>query len=122
MRNMILISLVVSLLASGQARAENSCTAADASAAHLKSPLVKSQDDAAALARDYFRMATDQRDMFDKRKYAVDVTQAGETWTASIVFMKRPRYPWDDWKRRGRVGRVTLCGYDGRILGFEATY
>ena len=122
MRNMILIGLAVSLLACGQAGAETGCTAADASAAHLKSPLIKSQDDAAALARDYFRMATDQRDMFDKRKYAVDVVQTGEIWTASIIFMKRPHYPWEDWKRHGKVGRVTICGFDGRLLGIEATY
>ncbi len=122
MRHMILIAAAASLMSAGGASAQVSCNAGDATAAQLKSPLVKSNDDAIALAKDYFRLATDQRDMFDKRKYAVDVVRSGDVWTASIIFMKRPRYPWDDWKRRGRVGRVTICGYDGRIMGVEATY
>ena len=109
-------------LATGAARAETACTAADATAAQLKSPLIKSNDDAIQLSKEYFRMATDQRDMFDKRKYGFDVVRNGEVWTASLIFMRRPRYPWDEWKRRGRVGKVTLCGYDGRLIGFEASY
>jgi hypothetical protein len=67
-------------------------------------------------------MATDQRDMFDKRKYAFDVARTGDVWTATLIFMRRPRYPWDDWKRRGRVGKVTLCGFDGHLMGVEASF
>ena len=122
MHLMLLFAAAAMLTSAGCATAEVACNAGDASTAQLKSPMIKSNDDAAALARDYFRLATDQRDMFDKRKYVVDVTRTGDVWTASIIFMKRPRYPWDDWKRRGRVGRVTLCGFDGRIMGLEATY
>jgi hypothetical protein len=109
-------------LATGAARADTACTAADATAAQLKSPLIKANDDAIQMAKEYFRMATDQRDMFDKRKYGFDVARTGEVWTATLIFMRRPRYPWDEWKRRGRVGKVTLCGYDGRLMGLEASY
>ena len=104
------------------AQAEPVCAASDATAAQLKSPLIKANDDAIQLAKQYFRLATEQRDMFDKRKYAIDVTRNGEVWTAVIIFMKRPHYPWEDWKRHGKVGRVTICGFDGRVLGVEATY
>jgi len=124
MRNVILILAATAALAMacGQAIAEPVCTPGDATAAQLKSPLIKSNDDAVQLAKSYFGLATDQRDMFEKRKYAFDVVRSGEVWTATIIFMRRPRYPWDDWKRRGRVGKVSLCGFDGRLLGIEATY
>jgi len=109
-------------LGSADARADTACTPADATAAQLKSPLIKSNDDAIQLTKEYFRMATDQRDMFDQRKYAFDVVRNGDVWTATLIFMRRPRYPWDDWKRRGRVGRVSLCGYDGHLMGVEASF
>ncbi len=113
---------LVATAAIAPARADTTCTAADATAAQLKSPLIKSNDDAIQLTKQYFRMATDQREMFDQRKYAFDVVRTGDVWTATVIFMRRPRYPWDEWKRRGRVGKVTLCGQDGRLLGIEATY
>ena len=113
---------LVATAAIAPARADTTCTAADATAAQLKSPLIKSNDDAIQLTKQYFRMATDQREMFDQRKYAFDVVRTGDIWTATVIFMRRPRYPWDEWKRRGRVGKVTLCGQDGRLLGIEATY
>ena len=117
------IALALGLaLAAGAARADTTCTPADATAAHLKSPLIKSNDDAIQMSKEYFRMATDQREMFDQRKYAFDVVRTGDIWTATVIFMRRPRYPWDEWKRRGRVGKVTLCGYDGRLLGVETSY
>jgi len=109
-------------VAAGPAFADTTCNAADATQAQLKSPLIKSNDDAIAMAKDYFRIATDQREMFEKRKYSFDVARAGETWVTSIIFMRRPHYPWEDWKRRGRVGKVTVCGFDGRLMGLEATY
>ncbi len=116
--------LVVLLLAASAApaRAEPGCNASDVAQSQLKSPLIKSSDDAIAMAKNYFSLATDQRDMFEKRRYAFDVAHTGDTWSASIIFMRRPRYPWDDWKRRGRVGKVTLCGFDGRLMGLETTY
>jgi hypothetical protein len=124
MRHMILILVATAALAVAGAKAvaEPVCAPGDVAAAQLKSPLIKSGDDAIQLSKSYFSLATDQRDMFDKRKYAFDVVRSGEVWTATIIFMRRPRYPWDDWKRRGRVGKVTLCGFDGRLLGIEATY
>ena len=117
-----LIAAVGAAMVAAPARAETACTAADATAAQLKSPLVKSNDDAIQLSKQYFRMATDQRDMFDQRKYGFDVVRNGEVWTATLIFMRRPRYPWDEWKRRGRVGKVTLCGYDGHLMGLETSY
>ncbi len=115
-------ALVLAAAGAAPARAETGCTPADATAAQLKSPLIKTNDDAIQLTKQYFRLATDQRDMFDNRKYAIDVARSGEIWTATLIFMRRPRFPWDDWKRRGRVGKVTLCGYDGRLMGVEASY
>ena len=124
MRNAILIgAALLTLWTTGAAfAAESACTPTDQAAAQLKTPLIRSNDDAIQLTKQYFRLATDQPDMFDKRKYAIDVTRAGEVWTATIVFMRRPRMPWDDWKRRGRVGRVTLCGYDGHLISWDASY
>ena len=114
---------VLSLAASAApALAEPGCNATDVAHSQLKSPLIKSSDDAIAMAKNYFSMATDQRDMFEKRRYAFDVAHTGDTWSTSIIFMRRPRYPWDDWKRRGRVGKVTVCGFDGRLMGLETTY
>ena len=114
------VSLTVQVLPSRAA--ETTCAASDATSAQLKSPLVKSTDDAVVLTKSYFSLATAQRDMFDKRKYAFDVVRQGDAWVTSIIFMRRPRYPWDDWKRRGRVGRVAVCSYDGRLISLEATY
>ena len=121
-----LITTTLAMLASANlataARAEPGCAPSDVAAVALKGPLIKANDDAIQLAKQYFRLATDQRDMFEERKYAIDIARNGEVWTASIFFMKRPRLPWDDWKRRGKVGKVVMCGYDGKLLGWEATY
>lgn len=116
------VSLALALASTGAVRAEGTCQASDVAAAQLKSPLIKSNDDAIALAKDYFALATGQHDLFEKRRYDFDVARAGEVWTATVVWMRRPRYPWDDWKRRGKVGKVTLCGYDGHLIGVETTY
>jgi len=79
MRNAILIgATLLTLWTSGAAfAAESACTPTDQAFAQLKTPLIRSNDDAIQLTKQYFRLATDQPDMFDKRKYAIDVTRAG---------------------------------------------
>lgn len=98
------------------------CAPSEAQVPGLRTPLIKRNDDAVDLAKAYYATASGQTKMFEKRRYAFDVVRAGETWSVAITWMRRPRYFWEDWKRAGRVGKVSLCGLDGRLMGIEVTY
>jgi hypothetical protein len=113
---------VLALAAPAWAGEPAPCAPGETQIPGLKTPLIKRNDDAVDLAKAYFATASSQSKMFDKRRYAFDVVRAGETWSVTITWMRRPRYFWEDWKRAGRVGKVNLCGLDGRLMGIEVTY
>lgn len=116
------LALAPMLAAPALAGEAPACAVGEAPPPGLRTPLIKKNDDAVDLAKGYFSVASGQTRMFEKRRYDFDVVRAGEVWTVTITWMRRPRYFWEDWKRAGRVGKVSLCGLDGRLASIEVSY